>query len=139
MAGERPTSDAVRAAMAVPSSAGRRGQRDAVGFASTAAQMALVCELAAGPPPPEALGPPPAAPCIGAIAPHDDYLYSARVLHRVLQLVTAPTVLLVGVFHRYRRFGVRDRLVPATRAGQPVKVVFTMTFRFRLDDGAKKP
>jgi AmmeMemoRadiSam system protein B len=45
------------------------------------------------------------------IAPHDDYVYSARVDRRVLPLVTAKTVVMIGVFHAYRRFGMRDRMV----------------------------
>lgn len=107
-----PDPAAVRAAMGIPSrGAELRGQRDTVGFASTAAQMARAWELAGGEPAPEALGPPPPPGVAGAICPHDDYLYAGRVERRVAELVTARTVVLVGVFHGYRRFGLRDRLV----------------------------
>jgi AmmeMemoRadiSam system protein B len=45
------------------------------------------------------------------ICPHDDYLYAGRVYRQVLPLVTARTVVMVGVFHRYRKFGQHDVLV----------------------------
>jgi AmmeMemoRadiSam system protein B len=47
----------------------------------------------------------------GIICPHDDFSFAGRVYRRVIPLVTARTVLLVGVFHRYARFGEHDRLV----------------------------
>jgi AmmeMemoRadiSam system protein B len=107
-----PTLDQVRADMNIPSrSLDLRGQRDSVGFASTAAQMAKVWELSTSLPAPDSLGPAPAPGVAAVICPHDDYLYAARVYRKVLPLVTAKTVVLVGVFHRYRRFGEHDRLV----------------------------
>lgn len=106
-----PAAEEVRRAMGIPSTAEVRGQQDTVGFASRADQMARVWELSATPPEPETFGPPPPPGLAGAVAPHDDYLYSGRVTRRVLPLVTARTVVLVGVFHRYRRHAVRDRLV----------------------------
>lgn len=107
-----PTLAEVRAGMDIPSaSLDLRGQRDSVGFASTAAQMAKVWELSALPPPPDSLGPVPRAGVAGVLCPHDDYLYAGRVYRRVLPLVTARTVVLVGVFHKYRAFGEHDRLV----------------------------
>ncbi len=101
----------VRAAMGIPSADDMRGQRDTVGFASTAAQMARVWELAGSPPAPERFGSRPAPGAAGVIAPHDDYLYSGRVARETLSLLTARTVVLVGVFHKYRAFGARDQLV----------------------------
>jgi len=107
-----PTLAEVRADMNIPSAdLTMRGQRDSVGFASRAVQMDRVWALAATPPEPESFGPLPAPGVAGVICPHDDYLYAGRVYRRVLPLVTARTVVLVGVFHRYRRFGERDRLV----------------------------
>jgi MEMO1 family protein len=107
-----PTLAEVRAEMDIPSlSLDLRGQRDSVGFASTAAQMAAVWDLSAAPPAPDSLGPLPAPGVVGVLCPHDDYLYAGRVYRRVLPLVTARTVVLVGVFHKYRRFGEHDRLV----------------------------
>ncbi len=107
-----PTLEEVRKEMGVPSQGLElRGQRDAVGFASRADQMAKVWELSASPPAPESLGTPPATGVAAVICPHDDYLYAGRVYRKILPLVTARTVVLVGVFHRYRRFGAHDQLV----------------------------
>ncbi len=107
-----PTLEQARAEMNIPSrSLALRGQRDSVGFASTAAQMARVWELSTSPPAPDSLGPAPAAGVAAVICPHDDYLYAGRVYRKVLPLVRAKTVVLVGVFHRYRRFAAHDRLV----------------------------
>ena len=107
----RPSLEEVRRGMGIPSTDEVRGQQDAIGFASRADQMARVWEWSARPPLPEALGPRPVPGVLGAICPHDDYLYAGRVYRQVLPLVTARTVVLVGVFHKYRRFGARDALV----------------------------
>jgi AmmeMemoRadiSam system protein B len=61
------------------------------------------------------------------LSPHDDYLYAGRVYRSVLPLVTAKTVIVIGVFHQYRKYRVRDRIVfdpyPAWRTPDgPVKV-----------------
>lgn len=107
-----PTLDEVRKGMGIPSVGNDlRGQQDAVGFASRPDQMARVWDLSAAPPAPERLGSPPAPGVAGVICPHDDYLYAGRVYRQVLPLITARTVILVGVFHKYRRFGIHDRLV----------------------------
>jgi AmmeMemoRadiSam system protein B len=97
--------------MGIPSMDEVRGQQDAIGFASRADQMARVWEWSAQPPLPEAFAPTPAPGVFGAICPHDDYLYAGRVYRKVLPLITARTVVLVGVFHKYRRFGARNALV----------------------------
>ena len=107
-----PTLEQVRADMNIPSvSLELRGQRDSVGFASTAGQMSKVWELSATPPAPDSFGAPLAPGVAAVICPHDDYLYAGRVYRRVLPLITARRVVLIGVFHRYRRFGEHDRLV----------------------------
>jgi AmmeMemoRadiSam system protein B len=107
-----PALEVVRREMDIPSQdATRRGQRDAVGFASQAGQMAKVWELSATPPAPWPLGASPAPGVLGIVCPHDDYLYAGRVYRSVIPLVTARTVVVIGVFHRYRRFGERGRLV----------------------------
>jgi AmmeMemoRadiSam system protein B len=107
-----PTRDEILKGMGIPSvGLDLRGQQDAVGFASRADQMARVWDLSATPPAPERLGDPPAPGVAGAICPHDDYLYAARVYRQILPLVTARRIVLVGVFHKYRKFGVHDRLV----------------------------
>ncbi|HEX7596912.1 MAG TPA: hypothetical protein VF518_01790, partial [Polyangia bacterium] len=107
----RPSLAEVRKGMGIPSTDEIRGQQDAIGFASRADQMAQVWEWSARPPLPEALGPKPAPGVLGVICPHDDYLFAGRVYHQVLPLVTARTIVLVGVFHKYRRFGARNVLV----------------------------
>ena len=89
----------------------RPPSQDAVGFASRPEQMARVWELSASSPAPERLGDPPAPGVAAVVCPHDDYLYAGRVYRQVLPLVTARTVILVGVFHKYRRFGAKDALV----------------------------
>jgi AmmeMemoRadiSam system protein B len=106
-----PTLEEVRKTMGIPSRGDVRGQQDAVGFASTPQQMARVWELSNTPPLPEKLGDPPAPGVAGVICPHDDYIYAGRIYRHVLPLVTAKTVVLVGVFHKYRRFGAHDVLV----------------------------
>lgn len=107
-----PTLEEVRKSMGIPSSGlDSRGQLDTVGYASTPAQMAKVWELASAPPEPEKLGEAPAPGVAGVICPHDDYLYAGRVYHRIAPLVTARTVVLIGVFHRYRKFGAHDVMV----------------------------
>src|SRR5262249_11828958 len=90
----RPTPAPPRNAMATPSTDEVRGQLDGVGYARTPEAMAKVWELAAKAPPP--LGPLPAPGVVGAIGPHDDYVYAARVDRELYPLVTAKTVVLVG-------------------------------------------
>ncbi len=110
-AGPPPTLAEVRATMGIASSGDVRGQQDAIGFASRPDQMAKVWELSATPPFPERLGEIPSPGVAGVICPHDDYLYAGRVDRQTLPLVTARTVVLIGVFHKYRRFGAHDALV----------------------------
>jgi AmmeMemoRadiSam system protein B len=106
-----PTLEETRRAMGIPSTDEVRGQRDAVGYAATPEGMRKAWQLSAEPPMPEAFGAEVAPGVLGVIGPHDDYICTARVYRRVFPLVTARTVILVGVFHGYRRFGIRDRLV----------------------------
>lgn len=112
-AGPPPTVEEVRKKMAIPSTDALRGQQDGIGFARTADQMRATWEAAPSLPAPELLGPrPPKGMRIAAvIAPHDDYVYAARVYRQVVPQVTAKTVILVGVFHGWRKFGAHDQLV----------------------------
>ena len=97
--------------MGIPSTAEVRGQRDAVGYAATREAMEKVWDLSAKGPSPGSFGERVAPGVLGVIGPHDDYVYTARVYREVFPLVTAKTVVIVGVFHRYRRFEARDQLV----------------------------
>ena len=107
-----PSPEQVRNEMGIPSQGDVRGQRDAVGYASTAAAMAKVWSLAEQGPSPESFGQPTPQPGVAAlIGPHDDYVYAGRVYRRAYPLVTAKTVIVIGVFHGYRRFEARDRFV----------------------------
>ena len=108
-----PQVEEIRKKMSIASTDELRGQQDGIGFARTAEQMRRVWELSTSPPASEALGPaPPKGPKVAAIlAPHDDYVYAARVYRQVVPLVTAKTVLLIGVFHGWRKFGAVGRLV----------------------------
>jgi MEMO1 family protein len=107
----RPSAAEVRKDMGIASAGEVRGQRDTVGYASTREGMERVWALSAEPPFPESFGAEVEPGVLGVIGPHDDYIYAARVYRRVFPLVTAKTVVVVGVFHRYRRFEARDQLV----------------------------
>jgi AmmeMemoRadiSam system protein B len=107
----RPTLEEARKAMAVPSHDDIRGRIDSTGYALHAEQMAKVWELSGTPPGPDSLGPVPPAGVAAVICPHDDFTFAGRVYRRVLPLITARTVVLFGVFHGYRKFGERDRIV----------------------------
>lgn len=104
----------IRARMGVASEGDQRGQCDAIGFAVDAAQMAACVDAASAPPRPIPLAGSTSGLetglVLGAICPHDDYLYAGRVYHDVLAQVRAPLVVIVGVFHSYRRLGVRGRV-----------------------------
>lgn len=106
-----PSQAQVRRAMGIASSEGLRGQQDVVGFAAGRDQMAKTWDLATAAPLPERLGPAPAPGVAAIVTPHDDYLYAGRSYRQVIPLLTAKRVVLVGVFHAWRLFGERDRLV----------------------------
>ena len=107
---ERPTLESVRRDMAIPSHDDVRGRIDSTGYALRASQMARAWERSTAPPAPDSLGPAPEAPAL-VICPHDDFSFAGRVYRRVLPLVSARTVVLIGVFHGYRRFGEHGRLI----------------------------
>jgi MEMO1 family protein len=107
----RPTLEQARKEMGIASTDDLRGQVDNVGYASKPEAMAKIWELAALPPAPLALGTLPKPGVFGLVGPHDDYVYAARVDRQIYPLVTAKTVVVVGVFHRYRRFGAHDQMV----------------------------
>lgn len=109
--GPVPTQEEVRKGMGISSKGDLRGQQDSLGYAHTAEQMGKVWSLAEAGPQPEGFGPLPGPGVVGAILPHDDYLFAGRVYRRAVPLITAKTVVLVGAFHRYRRFQLKDQLV----------------------------
>jgi AmmeMemoRadiSam system protein B len=110
-ANARPTLEEVRKEMGAASSGDVRGQRDTIGYATSPEAMAKVWTLSATGPAPEGFGASVSPGVLGVIGPHDDYIYTARVYRAIFPLVTAKTVVVVGVFHRYRRFEARDQLV----------------------------
>ncbi len=94
-----------------------RGQRDTVGFAVTAEQAEDVVTTAVGLER-EAilardaeLGLSPAYGYVGGVCPHDDHLYAARAYVHLTERITAPRVILVGVFHAARLWDLSDVLV----------------------------
>ncbi len=92
-----------------------RGRKDTIGFGEVGYGEVLdrVWDLALAPPSPDVLGPAPGLdrPARGLIAPHDDYVYAGRVYRRVFPLLSARTVIVIGVLHQWRRFDLRSRLV----------------------------
>lgn len=46
-----------------------------------------------------------------AICPHDDYHYAGEIYPYVLENLKTPTILIFGVAHKARNFGVEDQLV----------------------------
>lgn len=97
--------------MGIPSTGDIRGQKDAVGFATTAEAMALAWKLSQAPPPPERLGEIPSSGIVGVVCPHDDYVYAGRMYRLLVPLITAPRVVVVGVLHPWKRLGLGERVV----------------------------
>ena len=94
-----------------------RMQKDTVGYATKPDQVEalvrLVDSLEAGHYVSNAAAFPLMAkgPMIGAICPHDDYLYAGRGYVHVMREVRAPRVILFGVSHTARRRGIQDKLI----------------------------
>ena len=107
----RPTADSIRRIMAIPSRGEVRGRIDSTAYTARSAQMAAVWERAMQPPAPDSLAATPPPGVAAVICPHDEFDYAGRVYRRVIPLVTARTVIVIGVFHRYYRFDEWDRWV----------------------------
>jgi AmmeMemoRadiSam system protein B len=94
-----------------------RTQKDTIGYATSPDQVEalvrLVDSLEAARYASNAAAFPPMTkgPMIGAICPHDDYLYAGRGYVHVMREVRAPRVILFGVSHTARRRGIQDKLV----------------------------
>jgi AmmeMemoRadiSam system protein B len=106
------------AAVAAPGSCvetgGVRAPVDSVGYALTVAQIAAVVHLGDSLEAERlasAAAMIPEGTMIGAISPHDDYLYAAPVYVHVMRRVEAPVAILIGVCHAARRQGIQGKLV----------------------------
>jgi AmmeMemoRadiSam system protein B len=113
-----PTRDEVAQEMGLPSDGDRlRGQRDTVGFVVTAEQaedvvsQAVRLEAATLQEQDRSLGMEGGSGFLGGVCPHDDHLYASRVYVPLTERITAPRVVLVGVFHRARLWDLENRLV----------------------------
>jgi AmmeMemoRadiSam system protein B len=89
---------------------------DSVGFALTAAQVEAVVAvsdsmIAAGLPDADQSRAPDGGPLLGAIVPHDDYIYAGPFYVTALRDVRAPLVVMFGVCHKARRIGLEGKLV----------------------------
>jgi AmmeMemoRadiSam system protein B len=113
-----PTRAEVEARMGLPSQGDRvRGMRDTVGFVVTAEQaeevtgLVLRGERAALEEQDRRLGMNADSGFLGGVCPHDDHLYASRVYVHLTERITAPRVLLIGVFHGARYWKMENRLV----------------------------
>lgn len=94
-----------------------RGQRDTVGFVVTAEQAedvvshAVRLETATLQEQDRRLGMENDSGFVGGVCPHDDHLYAARVYVPLTERITAPRVVLVGVFHRARLWDLENHMV----------------------------
>ena len=113
-----PTRADVEASMGLPSDGDRvRGQMDTVGFvvhqaeAQEVVAAAIALEADALARQDRALGMTPTDGFVGGVCPHDDHLYAGRVYVHLTERITAPRVILIGVFHAARLWRLRNRLV----------------------------
>lgn len=115
---EGPTRGEVEAAMGLRSDGDLvRGQMDTVGFvvhqaeAEEVVNAAVTLEADALARQDRALGMQATDGFVGGVCPHDDHLYAGGVYVHLTERITAPRVILIGVFHAARLWGLRDRLV----------------------------
>ena len=113
-----PTRAEVEAMMGLPSEGDLvRGQLDTVGFVveRTAAEevvaAAVQLERDSLAEQDGRLGMAPGDGFVGGVCPHDDHLYAGRVYVHLTERITAPRVLLIGVFHKARLWDLKDRIV----------------------------
>jgi AmmeMemoRadiSam system protein B len=117
-ADEGPTRAEVEEMMGLRSQGDRvRGQMDTVGFvvdeepAEDTVSTAVALEYESLAAQDRRLGMASDDGFVGGICPHDDHLYASRVYVHLTERITAPKVLLIGVFHRAKSWGLRDRIV----------------------------
>jgi len=113
-----PTRAEVEAMMGLASDGDRvRGQMDTVGFvvgeaaAEEVVSTAIAVEKDSLAAQDRRLGMGADDGFIGGICPHDDHLYAGRVYVHLTERITAPRVILIGVFHRAKSWDLRDRMV----------------------------
>jgi AmmeMemoRadiSam system protein B len=116
--GEAPTRAEVESMMGLRSQGDRvRGQMDTVGFvvdqhqAEEVVETALRLERDSLAEQDARLGMTRGEGFIGGVCPHDDHLYASRVYVHLTERITAPRVILIGVFHRANSWHLRDRIV----------------------------
>jgi AmmeMemoRadiSam system protein B len=96
---------------------GQRGQMDALGFVTSAAQMDSVlaqCRALAAPRRAEMLAQnrwTDDTAFSAAVCPHDDYYYAGRLYQLLIPHIRAKTVIIFGVFHKAKIFDCRDKLI----------------------------
>ncbi len=88
-----------------------RGLADTVGFAYTPEQIEAVVELSERVEDERWNRSLEQGPWVGAVAPHDDHLYAGPVYVHVMPGVRAKTVVVIGVAHRARTWGEKNRLI----------------------------
>lgn len=113
-----PTRQEIEASMGLPSTGDvTRGQMDTVGFAVSAAQAEDVVSTAIGLEHDLILaddaryGTSPDHGFVGGVCPHDDHLYAARAYVPLTERITAPRVVMIGVFHAARLWNLDNVLV----------------------------
>jgi AmmeMemoRadiSam system protein B len=116
--GQGPTRAEIEATMGLPSEGDRvRGQMDTIGFvveeapAEDVVSSAVRLEYESLAAQDQELGMTDGQGFIGGICPHDDHLYASRVDVHLTERITAPRVLLIGVFHRAKMWELQDRMV----------------------------
>ncbi len=98
--------------MLVPLSGGERDFIDPVGFSTTREQIKAVVECARQHPErPSIEQQPPDGAMIAAICPHDDHIYAGPLYIPIMDRVMAKHLILIGVFHKARKWDVENLLV----------------------------
>ena len=117
-AAEPPTRSEIETGMGLRSEGDLvRGQRDTVGFVVTAEQAedvistAIALERDAIVARDAELGLSSERGFVGGVCPHDDHLYAGRAYVHLTERITAPRVVLVGVFHAARLWNLDNVLV----------------------------
>jgi len=85
---------------------------DSIGYATSPEELEWIVRLAGESEKPTSTeAETPDGSMIGAVCPHDDYLYAGPVYVEVMKRVKAPVVIIFGVCHAARRRGIQGRLI----------------------------